>query len=84
MVSAAGIVAGGAMVVGSGGDLARHAMTDDTVEVVKPRADPQQPTKTDRLKEHLTEKDLDGARRELDGEVVARKSTGAHDSLHWT
>ncbi|MEU4693896.1 polymorphic toxin type 28 domain-containing protein [Actinoplanes sp. NPDC023714] len=28
------------------------------------------------MKEHLTEKDLDGARRELGGEVVARKPTG--------
>ncbi|WP_436524231.1 polymorphic toxin type 28 domain-containing protein [Actinoplanes sp. HUAS TT8] len=34
------------------------------------------PRKTDRLKEHLTPKDLEGARRELNGEVVARKSTG--------
>jgi hypothetical protein len=33
-------------------------------------------TKTDRLKEHLTQRDLDGARRELAGEVVARKSGG--------
>jgi hypothetical protein len=34
------------------------------------------PTKTDRLKEHLTDRDLDAARRELDGEVVATKSDG--------
>ncbi|GAA3754608.1 Flp pilus assembly pilin Flp [Spinactinospora alkalitolerans] len=34
------------------------------------------PTKTDRIKEHLTERDLDAARRELDGEVVARKPDG--------
>jgi hypothetical protein len=34
------------------------------------------PTKTDRLKEHLTDRDLDAARRELDGEVVARKPDG--------
>jgi hypothetical protein len=33
-------------------------------------------TKTDRLKEHLTDRDLDAARRELDGEVVATKSNG--------
>ena len=76
VVSAAGIAAGGAMAVGSGSELARHAMTDDKVEVVKPRTNPTQPTKTDRLKEHLTEKDLDGARREAAGEVVKRKSTG--------
>ena len=73
VVSAAGIVAGGAMTVGATSDLARHAMTDDRVEPVKPRTNP---TKTDRLKEHLTDKDLDGARRELNGEVVARKGDG--------
>ncbi|RSM41902.1 hypothetical protein DMA12_23465 [Amycolatopsis balhimycina DSM 5908] len=75
-VSAAGIAAGGTMTVGAVGDLARHAMTDDHVEPVKPRANPTKPTKTDRLKEHLTDKDLDGARRELNGEVVARKGDG--------
>lgn len=76
VVSAAGIVAGGAMTAGAVGDLTRHAMTDDHVEPVKPRANPTKPTKTDRLKEHLTDKDLDGARRELNGEVVARKGDG--------
>jgi len=35
-----------------------------------------EPTKTDRLKEHLSDRDLDAARRELAGEVVARKSDG--------
>jgi hypothetical protein len=34
------------------------------------------PSKTDRLKEHLTDRDLDAARRELDGEIVARKPDG--------
>ena len=34
------------------------------------------PTKTDNCKEHLTDRDLDAARRELNGEVVATKSTG--------
>jgi hypothetical protein len=76
VVSAAGMAVGGTMIVGSVGDLGRHAMTDDKVEPVKPRTNPTKPTKTDRLKEHLTEKDLDGAKRELNGEVVARKSTG--------
>lgn len=76
VVSTAGIVAGGAMMVTSGGDLARHAATDDQVEPVKPRANPKQPTKTDRMKEHLTDRDLDAARRELNGEVVARKGNG--------
>ncbi|MFB9687335.1 polymorphic toxin type 28 domain-containing protein [Amycolatopsis plumensis] len=72
-VSAAGIAVGGTMTVGAVGDLARHAMTDDHVEPVKPHTNP---TKTDRLREHLTDKDLDGARRELNGEVVARKGDG--------
>ncbi|MET8651708.1 polymorphic toxin type 28 domain-containing protein [Nocardia aurea] len=31
---------------------------------------------TDRIKEHLTDRDLDAARRELEGEVVARKPDG--------
>ena len=70
------MVVGGAMIVTSAGDLARHAGTDDQVEVVKPRANPKQPTKTDRMKEHLTDRDLDAARRELNGEVVARKGNG--------
>ena len=33
-------------------------------------------SKTDRIKEHLTDSDLDAARRELNGEVVARKPDG--------
>jgi putative RNase toxin 28 of polymorphic toxin system len=33
-------------------------------------------TKTDRLKEHLTDRDLDAARRELDGEVVKTRPDG--------
>ncbi len=33
-------------------------------------------TPTDRLKEHLTDDDLDAARRESNGEVVARRSDG--------
>jgi RHS repeat-associated protein len=36
----------------------------------------EKPTKIDRLKEHLTDDDLDAARRELVGEVVATKSDG--------
>ncbi|MFJ7210730.1 hypothetical protein [Amycolatopsis sp. NPDC098790] len=42
VVSAAGIAVGGTMTVGAVGDLARHAMTDDHVEPVKPRANPDQ------------------------------------------
>ncbi len=36
----------------------------------------RQQTPTDRLKEHLTEADLDAAKRESSGEVVARKADG--------
>ncbi|WP_225731091.1 MULTISPECIES: polymorphic toxin type 28 domain-containing protein [unclassified Nocardia] len=35
-----------------------------------------QSTPTDRIKEHLTDRDLDAARRELNGEVVAEKPDG--------
>ncbi|MDQ7805873.1 polymorphic toxin type 28 domain-containing protein [Amycolatopsis sp. A133] len=76
VVSATGIAIGGTMTVGAVGGLARHAMTDDQVKPVKPRANPTKPTKTDRLREHLTDKDLDGGRRELNGEVVTRKGDG--------
>lgn len=75
-VSAAGAATGVGMMTVAVGDLAAHAGGDDRVEVVKPRREASNPTKTDRLKEHLTEKDLDGARRELNGEVVKAKSTG--------
>ena len=40
------------------------------------RSEPVDPTKTGNMKEHLTDRDLDAARRELNGEVVATKSTG--------
>ncbi|MGQ4601606.1 polymorphic toxin type 28 domain-containing protein, partial [Nocardia sp. R6R-6] len=44
---------------------------------------PGEPTPTDRVKEHLTDRDLDAARRELDGEVVARKPDGTPwDHVH--
>ena len=73
VLSTAGIVTGGALVVASAEDLAQHAATDDRVEQAPPS---RPPTKTDRLKEHLTDADLDAARRERSGEVVARKSDG--------
>lgn len=40
------------------------------------RHNPRTPTRTDRIKEHLTDRDLDAARRELNGEVVAQKADG--------
>jgi hypothetical protein len=82
VVSTAGVVAGGTMMAAAVGDLAHHAATDDQVSPVeKGGGEPAQPagksgTKTDRMKEHLTERDLDAARRELNGEVVARKPDG--------
>lgn len=80
-VSAAGVVAGTGITAGAVGDLMHHAMTDDQVSPMKVDSsgggsDEPGPTKTDRLKEHLTDRDLDAARRELDGEVVATKSDG--------
>jgi predicted RNA binding protein with dsRBD fold (UPF0201 family) len=56
-------------------------VTDDHVSPVDTSSGESEPasagTKTDRLKEHLTDRDLDAARRELNGEVVARKPDGA-------
>jgi hypothetical protein len=80
-VSTAGIAAGATMTVAAVGDLAHHAATDDQVSPVQRGGDStggggRPGTKTDRLKEHLTERDLDAARRELNGEVVARKPNG--------
>jgi hypothetical protein len=75
VVSTAGVVAGSALVAASVGDLANHAATDSRAE--KPRIEAPRPTRTDRYKEHLKPSDLEGARRELNGEVVARKSGGA-------
>lgn len=81
VVSAAGVVAGAGMTVATAGDLIHHAATDDRVSPANSSSEPsgtpgKAGTKTDRLKEHLTDKDLDAARRELNGEVVATKSTG--------
>lgn len=81
-VSTAGVVAGSGIIAAAGADLMHHAMTDDEVSPMKVESsggggsDEPGPTKTDRLKEHLTDRDLDAARRELDGEVVATKSDG--------
>jgi hypothetical protein len=81
-VSAAGI-AGGIGVVGVGvGDLARHAAGDNRVSAMQGNSSSSGggggglPTKTDRIAEHLTPKDLEGAQRELNGEVVATKDSG--------
>lgn len=82
IVSTAGVVAGASMMAAAGGDLVRHATTDDHVSPADagggdPGSAPAKAgTKTDRLKEHLTDRDLDAARRELDGEVVATKPDG--------
>jgi Bacterial toxin 28 len=80
-VSTAGIAAGATMTAAAVGDLTHHAMTDDQVSPVQHNGGSggtggRSGTKTDRLKEHLTDRDLDAARRELNGEVVARKPNG--------
>ncbi len=84
IASAGMIVAGVGVTAAAAGSLAAHAAGDDRVEVMNRIEEPAGPgssgrsgsTKTDRLKEHLTDRDLDAARRELDGEVVARKADG--------
>jgi hypothetical protein len=82
VISTAGVVAGTSLTAAATGDLMQHAATDDHVSPAD--AGSGEPTgmagkagtKTDRLKEHLTDRDLDAARRELDGEVVATKPNG--------
>jgi hypothetical protein len=82
VISAAGMATGATMAMGAVGDLGRHAATDDRVSPVETSGGRSSGPggkagrKTDRLKEHLTDEDLDGARRELKGEVVKRKSSG--------
>jgi hypothetical protein len=81
-VSTAGVVAGAGITTAAVGDLMQHAASDDHVSPMRTESDTgggtqgKAGTKTDRLKEHLTERDLDAARRERSGEVVARKPGG--------
>jgi RHS repeat-associated protein len=78
-VSAGEIVAGGAALGGLGGTIwaASSSGTDSA------GCDDTGGTPTDRYKEHLTDRDLDAARRELNGEVVARKADGTPwDHVH--
>lgn len=79
-VSAAGIAAGVGITAAAGADLTQHAANENQVSPLRRESSEsgigRTGTKTDRLKEHLTEKDLDAARRELNGEVVARKGDG--------
>jgi hypothetical protein len=77
VVSAAGVATGVGVAGAAATSLAMNAAGDDAVSPMR-GSEPERsaPTKTDRMKEHLTEKDLDAARRELNGEVVARKPTG--------
>jgi len=81
VVSTAGVVAGAGLAAAATGDLLHHAASDDSVSPMNSNADStgtagRAGTKTDRIKEHLTDRDLDAARRELDGEVVATKPDG--------
>lgn len=74
VASAAAITAGAGLVAGGGIHLV-HAAQANPVEIVSAGGG-RPSTPTDRLKEHLTSRDLEAARRELDGEVVATKSGG--------
>ncbi|GAA2647438.1 polymorphic toxin type 28 domain-containing protein [Paractinoplanes durhamensis] len=76
-VSTAGLVAGVGLTGVAATSLMQHATGDDAITPVRGSSPPRSvPTKTDRMKEHLTERDLDAARRELNGEVVATKRSG--------
>nr|WP_296066413.1 polymorphic toxin type 28 domain-containing protein [uncultured Actinoplanes sp.] len=77
VVSTAGVVAGATITGAATTSLMQHAAGEDAVTPVR-GSEPARsvPRKTDRLKEHLTDKDLDAARREMNGEVVRTKSTG--------
>ena len=79
-LATAGVVTGLGIAAASAGDLMSHAATDDKIspaEVDSDSApDDSGPTRTDRIKEHLTGRDLDAARRELNGEVIATKADG--------
>jgi hypothetical protein len=76
-VSAAGMVAGAGLTGAAATDLTMHAVSDDAVSPMR-GSEPERPapSKTDRMKEHLTDRDLDAARRELNGETVATKPDG--------
>jgi hypothetical protein len=77
IVSAAGIAAGVTVTAAAGGSIVQHAAGENAVTPMSGSTPPRTaPRKTDRLKEHLTPKDLEGARRELNGEVVATKGDG--------
>ncbi|GAA0544429.1 hypothetical protein GCM10010172_27510 [Paractinoplanes ferrugineus] len=76
-ISTAGLVFGAGLTGAATTSLMRHAAGEDAVSPVSGSSPSRSvPTKTDRMKEHLTERDLDAARRELNGEVVAIKRSG--------
>jgi hypothetical protein len=77
VVSAAGVAAGVGIAGTAATSLAMNAAGEDAVSPAR-GSEPERsaPSKTDRMKEHLTDRDLDGARRELNGEVVKLKSSG--------
>ncbi len=79
------VAAGGATAAAGAGMLGQHAVGKDRVRVAEARAHNtarspgsagKRGTPTDRAKEHLTDRDLDAAQRELRGEVVKRKPDG--------
>jgi hypothetical protein len=70
-------VTGAGITAAACGSLMQQAASEDAVSPASGSQPARSaPSKTDRMKEHLTERDLDAARRELDGEVVATKPTG--------
>jgi hypothetical protein len=77
VVSAAGVATGVGIAGAAATSLMQNAAGEDAVSPAR-GSEPSRsaPSKTDRMKEHLTDRDLDAARRELNGEVVARKPTG--------
>lgn len=74
VASTAAIAVGTGLVAGGGIHLVQAALANPVEIVSAGTGRPSTPT--DRLKEHLTRRDLEAARRELDGEVVATKSGG--------
>lgn len=80
VASAAGVVAGATTTSAAVGDLIRHSRGEARISPVRRpprvRSDPPARTKTDGYKEQVDDPSLDAARREANGEVVARDSAG--------
>jgi hypothetical protein len=78
-ISAVGIAAGASLTAAATADLGNRAAGGDRVSPIERgvgQSKVKAGTKTDRLKEHLTDNDLEAARREINGEVVKYKGRG--------